>query len=164
MIEHVMLRNDVEDGGAQHLVGMIEAHAVQHAGAAVVAGGEEFVVAERRHHLDLVLRHGAERIVFVVVAARRLFGIAVAAQVGGDHGEVLGQPRREFLPRQMAERIAVHEQKRRPAAAMHGDDARAGGFDLGAGKAFEEHLSLPSFRGARSANPESILPVTQIIA
>ena len=93
-----MLRNDVEDGGAQDLVGMIETHAVQHAGAAVVAGGEEFVVAERRHHLDLVLRHGAERIVFMVVAARRLFGIAVAAQIGGDHGEVLGQFWREFLP------------------------------------------------------------------
>ena len=128
MIEHVMLRNDVEDGGAQNLVGMIEAHAVQHAGAAVVAGGEEAVVAERRHHLDLVLRHGAERIVLVVVAARRLLGIAIAAQVGGDHGEVLRQPRREFLPRQMAERIAMHEQKRRPAAAMHGDDARAARF------------------------------------
>ena len=143
MIEHVMLRNDVEDGGAQNLVGMIEAHAVQHAGAAVVAGGKEAVVAERRHHLDLVLRHGAERIVVVVVAARRLFGIAIAAQIGGDHGEVLGQPRREFLPGQVAERIAVHEQKRRPAAAMHGDDARARGFDLGAGKTFEEHATLP---------------------
>ena len=108
-----------------NLVGMIEAHAVQHAGAAVVAGGEELFVAERRHHLDLVLRHGAERIVFVVVAARRLLEIAIAAQVGGDHGEVLGQPRREFLPGQVAERIAVHEQKRRPIAAMHGDDACA---------------------------------------
>jgi hypothetical protein len=26
---------------------------------------------------------------------------------------------------------------------MHGDDARARGFDLGAGEAFEEHVALP---------------------
>ena len=61
---------------------MVEAHAMQHARAAVVAGGEEAVEAERRHHLDLVLRHGAERIAGMIVAARRLFGIAVAAQIG----------------------------------------------------------------------------------
>ena len=149
MIEQVMLRQDVEDRGARHLVGMVEAHAVQHARAAVVAGGEKALEAERRHHLDLVLRHGAEGIVRVVVAARRLFGIAIAAQIGGDHGEVLRQPWREFPPGQMAERIAVHEQQRRPAAAMHSDDARARGLDLGAGKAFEEHLSSPVRRHPR---------------
>ena len=77
---------------------MIEAHAVQHAGAAIVAGGIEPLVAERGHHLDLVRRHGAERIIGMVVAARGLFGIAVAAQIGGDHGEFLRQPRREFVP------------------------------------------------------------------
>ncbi len=60
---------------------------------------------------NLILPHGAERIVLMIVAARRLFGIAVAAQIGGDDGEVLRQLRREFLPRQMAERIAVHEQE-----------------------------------------------------
>ena len=70
------------------LAGMVEAHAVQHAGAAVMAGGVEALEAERRHHLDLVLRHGAERVAAVVVAARRLLRIAVAAQVGGDHGEL----------------------------------------------------------------------------
>ena len=42
---------------------MVEAHAVQDAGAAIVPGDAEALEAERRHHLDLVLRHGAERIV-----------------------------------------------------------------------------------------------------
>ena len=78
----MMLRDDVEDRRARDLLRMIEAHAVQHAGAAIVAGGIEPVEAERRHHLDLVLRHGAERIAGMIVAAGRLFGIAVAAQIG----------------------------------------------------------------------------------
>ena len=42
------------------LLRMIEAHAVQHARAAVVAGRIEALMAQRRHHLDLVLRHGAK--------------------------------------------------------------------------------------------------------
>ena len=124
-------------GGALDLVRMIEAHAVQDARAAVVAGRHEAIEAERRHHLDLVLRHGAERIARVIVAARRLLRVAVAAQVGADDGEVLRQPRRELVPGRVRERIAVHQQQRRPAAAMHRDDARAGGLDVGAREAFE---------------------------
>ncbi len=59
-VEQVMLRDDVEDGRAGDRSLMIEAHAVQNACAAVVARGIEALMAERRHHLDLVLRHGAE--------------------------------------------------------------------------------------------------------
>jgi hydroxyethylthiazole kinase-like sugar kinase family protein len=96
---------------ARDLVGMIEAHAVQHAGAAVVAGGEEFLVAERGHDLDLVLRHGAERIAGMIVAAGRLFGIAIAAQVGANDGEFLAPAcGATFCPVHMVERIAVHQQ------------------------------------------------------
>jgi hypothetical protein len=73
VVEQMMLRDDVEDGRARHLVRMIEAHAVQHARAAIVAGGEEALIAERRHHLDLVLRHGAERIAGMVVRRRAAF-------------------------------------------------------------------------------------------
>ena len=40
VVEQMVLRQDVEEGGAEHLVGMVEAHAVQHARAAVVAGGD----------------------------------------------------------------------------------------------------------------------------
>jgi hypothetical protein len=43
----------------------------------------------------------------------------------------------------MREWIAVHEQHRRPLAAMHGDDARACGLYLGAGEAFEHRGRLP---------------------
>jgi hypothetical protein len=43
VVEQVMLRDDVQDGGARHLVRMVEAHAVEHARAAVVAGGTEAI-------------------------------------------------------------------------------------------------------------------------
>ena len=125
---------------------------MQHARAAIVTRGIETVVAERLHDLDLVLRHGAERIAGMVVAAGRLFGIAVAAQIGGDHGEFLGQFRRDLVPRHVTERIAVHQQQRRPLAAMHGDNARATGLDLGAGETFEHDATVHDhFAGARPA-------------
>ena len=41
VVEQVVLRQHVEERGPQHPVGVVEAHAVQHAGAAVVAGGME---------------------------------------------------------------------------------------------------------------------------
>ena len=137
-----MLRDDVEDRGRLDLLRMVEAHAVQHARAAVVAGGVEAVEAERRHHLDLVLRHGAERIAGMVVAAGRLLGIAVAAQVGRDDGEFAREPRRDLVPGQMGKRIAVHQQQRRPAAAVHRHDTGAAGGDFSAGEIFEHEASL----------------------
>ena len=55
-----MLRDDVEDSGALDLLRMVEAHTMQDARSAIVAGGTEAVEAQRGHHLHLVLRHGAE--------------------------------------------------------------------------------------------------------
>ncbi len=130
-----MLRDDVEDRRAFHFMRIVEAHAVQHAPAAVMSGGHELVETKRRHHLDLILRHGAERIAGMIVAAERLFAVAVAAQVGGDDGEFFRQRRRDPQPRQVIERIAVHQQQRRPAATGGRDDAGAGGLDVAAGEA-----------------------------
>ena len=79
IVEQVMLRHDVENGGARHFLRMVEAHAMQHARAAIVAGGVEARKSQRRHHLDLVLCHGAERIAGMVRPVGRFFGIAVAA-------------------------------------------------------------------------------------
>src|SRR5215213_8814767 len=44
----------------------------------------------------------------------------------------------------MRERIAVQQQQRRAAAAMYGNDLRAGGFDLGAREAIHQHTPLPN--------------------
>ena len=104
--------------------------------AAVVPSGVEFVEAERGHHLDLILRHRAKRIILVVLAAWRLLGIAVAAQIRAHHGEFFRQCRCDLQPRQMRERVAVHQQHRWSLAAVDGHDARAAGLDLGAGEAF----------------------------
>src|SRR5262249_61728844 len=90
---------------------------MQHRGTGARTGRHEAIETERRHDLDLILSHGAKRITRVVVAARRLFGIAVAAQVGAYDSEFFGQLRREFVPARMGERIAVHQKDRRNAAA-----------------------------------------------
>ena len=89
VVEQMMLRDDVEDRRALHAIRMIETHAVRHARAAVVTRHHECLEAELLHHLDLVLRHGAERIVLMVLGARRLGAVAIAAQIGRDHGELL---------------------------------------------------------------------------
>jgi hypothetical protein len=154
VVEQVVLRDDVEDGGAGHLGRVVEAHAMEHARAAVMAGSVEALEAQRRHHLDLILRHGAEGVGAVVLSAGRLLRIPVAAQIRGDHGELAGQSRRHLMPGDVRERIAVHEQQRRSLAAMHRHDARAAGLDLGASEAFEHHLdallrSLPENDQAR---------------
>src|SRR5215831_3522387 len=114
---------------------------MQHTGTAVMTGRHEAIETERRHDLDLILSHGAKRITRVVVAARRLFGIAVAAQVGTYDGEFFGELRREFVPARMGERIAVHQKDRRTAAAVYRDYAGAAGLDLATGEILE-HVPL----------------------
>jgi hypothetical protein len=116
---------------------MIETHAVEHAGAAIVARGIEARKSERGHDFELILRHGAKGIVAVILAARRLFRIPVTAQIGRYHGEIPREPRRDFVPGEMRERIAMHEQERRPAAAGERDNPRAAGLYLTAGEAVE---------------------------
>ena len=85
--------------------------------AAVVAGEHEALVAERRHDLDHVLRHRALGVGGVLRVGGRLAAVAVAAQVGADDGEALGQRRRHAVPHGVGLRIAVQEQERRPRAA-----------------------------------------------
>src|SRR6185437_2696244 len=137
IVEQMMLRNDVEDRRARYFVRVIEAHAVKYAPAAVVSRRKKFAVAESAHYLDLILRHGAERIAGMIVTARRFLAVTVAAQVRAYHREFARQRRRDLKPRQMRERISVHQQQRRPAAALDGNDAGAAGLDLAALKAFE---------------------------
>src|SRR5712672_2458328 len=53
----------------------------------------EAVVAERLHHLDLVLRHRPEGIIRAVRLLGRCRAVPVAAQIGGNDMEPLGQSR-----------------------------------------------------------------------
>src|SRR6202030_4746152 len=97
---------------------VVETHAVSGAGAAVVAGGEELAVAEILHDFDLVLRHRAERIVDVVLAA--VFGsdaVAVTPQIRRDDVKTLGEAPCDLAPGDMGEWIAVQQQQWRGLAA-----------------------------------------------
>jgi hypothetical protein len=142
VVEQMMLRNDVEDGSTRDLLRMVETHAMEHTGAAIMAGRIEALKPERRHHLQLVLRHGAEGIAAVVGAAGRLFRVPVAAQVRGHDRELARQTRCDLVPGQVREGVAVQQQQRRSLAPVHRENARAAGLDLGASEAFEHRLTL----------------------
>src|SRR6266446_1596427 len=131
---------------------MVEAHAGGGAGASVMPGDKEFAIAERFHHLDLVLCHRPERIVDVVFAA--IVGadaIAVAAQIRRDDMKALGETAGDLVPRDMGQRVAVQQQQRRAVAAMSQMDAGAARGDLRPSKAFE-HSAL------RRCTPTGNLP------
>ena len=92
---------------------MLHREAPRHPRAAVVADDRKALEAERAHHLDLILRHRALRVVRVVLAVRRLAAVAVAAQIGHHHGKALGEARRNLVPLDMRLRVAVDEEQRR---------------------------------------------------
>src|SRR5260370_6529002 len=121
-----------------------EAHAGGGAGAAVVHDDEEFAVAELLHDLDLVLRHRPEGIVDIIFAA--VFGayaVAIAPEIGSDHMKMLGKPRRDLMPGDMGQGIAVQQQQGRAVAAVPQMDSRAARHDLRPGETLE-HPPPPS--------------------
>ena len=122
---HLAGRRDVEGGELQHAFAMVERQAVRDAGATIMRADEEALVAQRAHDLGHVMRHGALRVWRVVGVARRLFGIAVAAQVRADQGETLSQSRGDPAPHHMGLRIAVEQQQRRPLPARPHTNPRA---------------------------------------
>ena len=87
------------------------------AAAAIVADHGEAVEAQGRHQLDLVLGHGALAVVDVALAAGRLVRVAIAAQIGRDDGEALGEDGGNLVPGGMGLRVAVQQEQRRAAAA-----------------------------------------------
>ena len=109
----------------------------------------EAVVAERLHHLDLVLRHRPEGIIRAVRLLGRCRAVPVAAQIGGDDMEPLGQSRRDRVPRHMGQRIAVQKQQGWPVAAMAQANLRAAGLDIGERKAGHYFHELSSCRFCR---------------
>ncbi len=72
---------DVEHGGTLDCLGMVEAEAMQHAPAAVVAHGLEPRKTKGPHHVNLILRHGPLRVPEMVPIGGRLSRIAIASQV-----------------------------------------------------------------------------------
>jgi hypothetical protein len=71
-LKAVERRDDVQRCPARNFLGMIAEQPVRHPSAAVVSGDREAVMAERRHHLDLIQRQRAFRIVDEILAGRWL--------------------------------------------------------------------------------------------
>jgi hypothetical protein len=138
----MVVRRDIDEGGALHLVRMVEAHPVRGARAPVMAGNVERVIPQRRHDLDLVLRHRPKRVVDMIFARFRRRTIAVPAQVGRHHVIARGQPVRDLVPGHMRQRIAVQQQQGRSIAAMDEPYPRAARVQI---TGFEslEHSFLP---------------------
>ncbi|WP_256730357.1 hypothetical protein [Pseudomonas sp. ANT_H12B] len=73
--------------------------------------------------------------------AFRFGAVAIAAQVGADHGEILGQARCDLVPGQVINRIAVHQQQGRTLATHDGDDLGSAGLGDGFGEILEHSVS-----------------------
>ncbi len=67
----------------------------------------------------------------MTVAARRLFRVAIAAQVCRDDREPLRQAGRDLAPRDMRLRMSMEQKQARPSPANRDMDARAAGLNVG---------------------------------
>ena len=83
--------------------------------------------------------HGLLGVGRVIGRGGRLERTAVAAQVGTDHGEALGQLRRHGVPHGVRLRVAVQEQQRRTGAAAAQPDRAVLGADVLEREAGKEH-------------------------
>ena len=129
-------------------VRVVERHPVRDPGAPVVPDHGEPVVAQRGHQRDLVGGHRAERVPGVVGAGLRARGLAVAPQVGGDHGVRLGQLRRDPVPHPVRLREAVQQQHRRAVAADAGVHRHCAGVgadgEVHGAEAIEHATTVPA--------------------
>ena len=94
-----------------------------------MAGHEELLEAELLHDLELVARHGALGIGFVVGARVGLAAAAVAAQVGANDGVVFGEARRHLRPHGVGLGKSVQEQEGWTRSAVPQADGDFVGLD-----------------------------------
>ena len=88
---------------------VIQRHAMRDATAAIMTHHREAVEAERSHDLDLVSGHDALGVVGMIGQAMRFAAVAIAAQIGGHHGEAFSEPVRDLVPDDMRLRKPVQE-------------------------------------------------------
>ena len=145
VVEQMMLRKHVDERRFGDRIRMVETQPVQNPRAAVVPAGLKFFKPEVAHDLDLILRHGTERIGRMIGTAVRLGTVPIAAQIGKNDRKFLRQARRDLVPANMGEGIAVHEKQRRPVSPITQRDLCAAGLDAGLAEAWKQfgHLSHP---------------------
>jgi hypothetical protein len=115
-VERVPGRNDVEHRELGDRLRVVQRHPVADPGATVVPHHGELVESEFAHHQHLVPRHRALRVRLMIVAARGLAAVAVAAKVGEDYGVMFGEYRRDVMPHDVGLRVAVQQQYRAAVA------------------------------------------------
>jgi hypothetical protein len=127
---HLACRGDVESREARHPGRMVEAEAMGHPPAPVMAGETEGVVTEDAHEAGHVVRHGALGIGRMLRIGRRLARIAVASQIRADQREAVPQPQRHLVPHGKGLRIAMEQEERRARSSRRQVDHRLGHLDV----------------------------------
>ena len=119
----VSRRHDVQESHLPHPTWMIERQSMRRSRSPIMTGKVEAVVAERGHHINLVLRHRTERVVDVVgPPLRRANAVAVTPKVRRDDVESLAERAGDLVPRRVTHRVAVQQQQRRAVAAVPQED------------------------------------------
>ena len=136
-LEHPAGGYDVQHRQLSHPLGVVLGQAVGDAGAPVVAHQEEGIEPQLLHYAHLVLGHGALGILGMLRVAGGLAAVAVTPQVGGHHGEVPRQQRRNLVPHDVGLRIPVQQQHRWALAALDVINGGAIGLDKPALESFK---------------------------
>ena len=97
---------------------------MRHAAAAIVTDDGKLLEAEVLHHLDLIQRHVALRIVGMVRSVRHLAAVAVATKVWRNDGVLLRELRTDEAPCDVRHRRTVQQQEGRTLSAL--DDVNRG--------------------------------------
>ncbi|CAN5749782.1 hypothetical protein BH20ACT23_BH20ACT23_19380 [soil metagenome] len=87
-----------KDGQLRDDFRMIQRQTVGDAAASVVAGNKEALETQSGHQPDLIQGHRPLRIWLVIGSGVRFRAVAVAAEVGRDDGEMVGQSGSEPVP------------------------------------------------------------------
>jgi hypothetical protein len=104
---HICRRNDRQGDQRRYGLRVIERQPIADPGAAIVSYDGKFFEAEPLHDGELVGRHRSFRIGAMMLIGLRRAGIAIAAQIGRDDGEILGERRGNTMPGNMSFGIAV---------------------------------------------------------
>jgi len=110
---------------------MIERHAIGDATAAIVARDREVVKPQPLHDDHHVVRHGPFRVGRMVRGRDRATAAPVAAPVGADDREVVGEQRGHLAPHEVCLREPVQEEERWAGPGPAQKNAGAARVDFG---------------------------------
>ncbi len=109
-------RHDVKRSQPPDPLRRVQRHAERHARATIMARHLELLEIQN-DHFQIILRHGAETVARVILAAIRLGTVPITAQIRQNHREIFCEHRGHAMPADMGKRIAVQQKQRRTRAA-----------------------------------------------